>query len=105
MRSEAELVDPHPVFAAFMEHRVGQTFSKAGVREEVIPVYMGLIRQIDDQLGLLFSFMAERGLMDNTLIVFTADHGDYLGDHWLGEKDMLHEPSVKVPMILYDPSA
>ncbi len=104
MRHEAELVDPHPVFSAFMDHRVGKTFSKEGVREEVIPVYMGLIKQIDDQLGLLFSFMAERGLMDTTMIVFTADHGDYLGDHWLGEKDMLHEPSVKVPMIVYDPS-
>ena len=38
------------------------------------------------------------------MIVFTADHGDYLGDHWLGDKDFFHEPSVKVPLIIYDPS-
>jgi arylsulfatase A-like enzyme len=65
---------------------------------------MGLIKQIDDQLGLLFAFLDERGLMDTTMIVFTADHGDYLGDHWMGEKDLFHEPSVKVPLIICDPS-
>jgi arylsulfatase A-like enzyme len=42
--------------------------------------------------------------MDNTMIVLTSDHGDYLGDHWLGEKDLFHEQSVKVPLIVYDPS-
>lgn len=41
--------------------------------------------------------------MDNTMIVLTSDHGDYLGDHWLGEKDLFHEPSVKIPLIVYDP--
>ncbi len=48
--------------------------------------------------------MEERGLFENTMIVFTSDHGDYLGDHWLGEKYMFHDVSVKVPMIIYDPS-
>ena len=87
-----------------MDHRVSRTFSRDEVRAEVIPVYMGLIRQIDDQLGLLFRFMEERGLLADTLIVFTSDHGDYLGDHWLGEKDLFHDPSVKVPLIICDPS-
>lgn len=41
--------------------------------------------------------------MDSTMIVLTSDHGDYLGDHWLGEKDLFHEPSVKIPLIVYDP--
>jgi arylsulfatase A-like enzyme len=48
--------------------------------------------------------MEERGLLANTLIVFTSDHGDYLGDHWLGEKDLFHEPSARVPLIVCDPS-
>jgi arylsulfatase A-like enzyme len=88
-----------------MGQRVAGAFSRDEVRAEVIPVYMGLIKQIDDQLGRLFGFMKERGLFENTLIVFTSDHGDYLGDHWLGEKDLFHEPSVKVPLIVCDPSA
>ena len=104
VRSEDERKDPHPVYREFMNHRVGQNFSRDEVRNEVIPVYMGLIKQIDDQLGVLFAFMQARGLFENTLIVFTSDHGDYLGDHWLGEKDLFHEPSVKIPLIVYDPS-
>ena len=38
------------------------------------------------------------------MIVFTSDHGDYLGDHWLGDKDLFHEPAVKIPLIVADPS-
>ena len=105
VRSEEERRDPHPVYRAFMNLRVSNTFSREEVREEVIPVYMGLIKQIDDQLGLLFEFMEARGLLENTLIAFTSDHGDYLGDHWMGEKDLFHEPSAKVPLIIADPSA
>jgi arylsulfatase A-like enzyme len=105
VRSEEERRDPHPVYRAFMGQRVAVSFARDEVRKEVIPVYMGLIKQIDDQLGQLLEFMRGRGLLDNTLIVFTSDHGDYLGDHWMGEKDMFHEPSVKVPLIVYDPSS
>jgi arylsulfatase A-like enzyme len=104
VRSQEERANPHPIFAEFMDQHVAKTFARDEVREEVIPVYMGLIKQIDDQLGVLFGFMRERGLFDNTLIVFTSDHGDYLGDHWMGEKDLFHDPSVKVPLIIYDPS-
>src|SRR5262245_6678328 len=55
-------------------------------------------------IGELFAFMRECGLLDQTLIVFTSDHGDDLGDHWMGEKDLFHEPSVKIPLIICDPS-
>ncbi len=37
------------------------------------------------------------------MIVITSDHGDYLGDHWMGEKNLFHECSIKVPLIIYDP--
>jgi arylsulfatase A-like enzyme len=70
----------------------------------VIPAYMGLIKQIDDQMGRLFQHIEDRGIADETMIVFTSDHGDYLGDHWLGEKELFHEESVRVPLIIYDPS-
>ncbi len=103
-RNVSELENPHPVYRAFAEERFSKLFSEQHKREAVISAYMGLIKQIDDQLGVLFSFMRDEGLIDNTLIVFTSDHGDYLGDHWLGEKYLFHEPSVRVPMIIRDPS-
>jgi arylsulfatase A-like enzyme len=105
VRSEAEKQHAHPVFEAFMGHRMSTCFAREGVREVVVPVYMGLIKQLDDQLGVLFAMLEQTGRMDDTMIVMTSDHGDYLGDHWLGEKDLFHEPSVKVPMIIRDPSA
>jgi arylsulfatase A-like enzyme len=66
---------------------------------------MGLIKQIDDQIGVLMGFLKARGLLDTTMIVFTSDHGDYLGDHWMGEKDLFHDQSAKIPLIVLDPSA
>lgn len=103
IRSDEELRDTNPLMKLFMERVSGKTFGKEEAREKVIPVYMGLITQIDDQLGILFEFMQERDLLDNTMIVFTSDHGDYFGDHWMGDKDYFHNPSVKVPLIIVDP--
>ena len=105
VRSEAERDHPHPVYAAFMDHLVGRNFSRDEVRARVIPAYMGLIKQIDDQIGVLMRFLDEQGLTESTMIVFTSDHGDYLGDHWLGEKDLFHDCSARVPMIVVDPEA
>ena len=104
VRDEAERTDAHPVFAAFQQFRVSQNFSRDDVRARVLPAYMGLIKQIDDQIGALMAFLEARGDLSTTTIVFTADHGDYLGDHWLGEKDLFHECSVRVPLIIADPS-
>ncbi len=102
-RSDAEKNDPHPVIAAFMEHEESVNFAREEVRQRVIPAYMGLITEIDDHIGRLLAFLEDSGRIDDTLIVFTSDHGDYLGDHWLGEKEMFHEESVRIPMIVVDP--
>ncbi|GIL01814.1 MAG: phosphonate monoester hydrolase [Alphaproteobacteria bacterium] len=98
-----ERVDPHPVYAQFMEGAIGRAFRRDEVRETVIPAYMGLVRQCDDQIGRLLAHLERTGRLDDTMIVLTSDHGDYLGDHWLGEKDLFHDPSVRIPLIVYDP--
>jgi arylsulfatase A-like enzyme len=104
VRSPDEQRDPHPLYREFMKLRVSRAFSRDEVRAAVIPAYMGLVAQIDDAIGELLEGLRARGLLDSTLIVFTSDHGDYLGDHWLGEKDLFHDPSVKIPLIVVDPS-
>src|SRR5690606_14998390 len=105
VRSEAERRTDHPVFRAYQNTRICRAFARDEVRLRVIPAYMGLIKQIDDEMGRLFAWMEERGLFENTMIVFSSDHGDYLGDHWMGEKDLFHDQSVRVPLIVYDPRA
>ena len=103
VRSNRERTHVHPVLKAYQEERFSRCFTRDEVRERVIPCYMGLVKQIDDQMGVLFSVLKNSGLMENTMIVFTSDHGDFLGDHWLGEKYFFHEPSARVPLIIYDP--
>jgi len=102
-RHVAEKENPHPVFDRFMHSQVCRAFQQDDVRNKVIPAYMGLIKQADDQMGRLFDHLDAKGLMEDTVVVITSDHGDYLGDHWMGEKDLFHAPSVKVPMIISDP--
>lgn len=102
-RADAELDTEHPVIRAFQRSRIGSTFSRDEVRETVYPAYFGLVKQLDDHLGRLFTALDEMGRSDDTMVVLTSDHGDYMGDHWMGEKDWLHEEVVRVPMIVADP--
>ena len=102
-RHEMERENPHPIFQAYMQNKICSAFQRDEVRQKVIPAYMGLIKQCDDQLGVLLDHLEQSGRMKDTMIVLTSDHGDYLGDHWMGEKDLFHEPSVKIPLIVYDP--
>lgn len=102
-RSETELQNAHPVVAAYRQHEEGQNFSRDECIRLVRPAYQGLIHQLDDHLGRLFNYMEGAGLMKNTMIVFTSDHGDLMGDHWLGEKELFYDAVQKVPCIVYDP--
>lgn len=103
-RSEAELADQHPVLRAYRDHEECSNFARREVSDTVRPVYQGLIQQLDDHLGRLFDTLERLGRFKDTLIVFCADHGDFLGDHWLGEKEMFYDTVQRVPMIVYDPS-
>ena len=102
-RDPSELIDQHPVLAAYRRHEESLAFQRPEAPGVVRPAYMGLINQIDDWLGRLFDQLKKLGRFDDTLIFFTADHGDFLGDHWLGEKEMFYEEALRVPFIVYDP--
>ena len=102
-RTEAERQTTHPVIRAMQQSRIGRAMSRPEARNLVLPTYLGLVKQIDDHLGRLFSELQHLGRSDDTLIVFTSDHGEYMGDHWMGEKDWINEEVVRVPMIIVDP--
>lgn len=102
-RGNAERLTDHPLMRAWMDMRVNKTFSRTEVRDIVAPVYMGLIKELDDQLGRLFAYLRDTGRMEDTMVVFCSDHGDNMGDHWMGEKDLFFDCSAKIPLILYDP--
>jgi arylsulfatase A-like enzyme len=103
VRNDAELVDAHPVLAAYRHQEECVSFHRDDCIRTVRPVYQGLVSQLDHHLGRLFEAMAASGRLDDTLIVFCADHGDFLGDHWLGEKELFYDTVQRVPFIIVDP--
>ncbi|NVK40150.1 MAG: sulfatase-like hydrolase/transferase [Oceanospirillaceae bacterium] len=71
---------------------------------ELIALNYGSISMVDDAIGSILGCLERRGLDDDTVLLFTADHGDYMGDHGAMLKMGLHYQSViRVPFIWYDP--
>lgn len=103
LRHPSELINPHPLLPPFREERRSLPFDRERVWRENRATYFGLVRQIDDHLGRLFDFLRERGRLEDTLIIFVSDHGEYMGDHWLFEKELFFESAIRVPLIIYDP--
>ena len=65
--------------------------------------YYGLMTEVDHHLGRLFAFLKDNGAYDDTLIVFTSDHGEQLWDHWVLGKECYFDQSFHVPLIVRAP--
>ncbi|WP_020529871.1 sulfatase family protein [Flexithrix dorotheae] len=62
--------------------------------------YYGMISMVDDEIGRLLSYLEKEGLKENTLIIFTSDHGDYMGDHHMVTKSpAMYDCLIRVPLI------
>lgn len=71
----------------------------------MIASYYAQVKEVDVWLGRIFSEMDKLGLSNNTMIVFTSDHGEMLGSHGMIEKNVLLEESARVPLIISFPGA
>jgi arylsulfatase A-like enzyme len=67
--------------------------------------YYGLINEVDDNIGRLIAHLKTSGAYDDTLILFTSDHGEQMGDHWLLGKCGYFDQSYHIPLIVRDPRA
>ncbi|MCF7854066.1 MAG: sulfatase-like hydrolase/transferase [Candidatus Pacebacteria bacterium] len=65
--------------------------------------YMGCVTMLDNCIGQVIEKLRELEIYDNTLIVVSSDHGDYLGDHFMVQKGFFHDCSSKVPLIVTGP--
>ena len=75
------------------------------VLKRVMAYYYATISQIDHHVGRMIKLLKQKGLYDDTLIVFTADHGDYMGfHHMLLKSNYMYDPVVKVPLIIKWPA-
>src|SRR5690606_11884497 len=99
--------DPETWPAAYrrvMQSQFSDTWTPE-VIHEMRSAYYGLITQCDYNMGRVFSALQDERLFDETLILYTSDHGEYLGDHRGVGKGFFHEASAHVPMVLRLPKS
>jgi arylsulfatase A-like enzyme len=65
--------------------------------------YYGLVSQVDAAIGRILQALQDSGAAENTLLVYTSDHGDMLGDHCLVQKGVFYEGATRVPLLLRVP--
>lgn len=77
-----------------------KTLSENKLRK-IMANYYGTITQIDDNIGEIIQLLKEKGIYDNTIIIFTSDHGEYLGyHHMLLKGNFLYDPLARIPLII-----
>lgn len=69
----------------------------------LIANYWGLVTEVDMSVGAILTALEKFGLDDNTIVVYTSDHGDMMGSHRLLAKDVMYEESAKVPLLMRIP--
>jgi arylsulfatase A-like enzyme len=78
-------------------------FSTPELYQQHVKDYYRLVTGMDRVIGDVVARLRSRGLFDQTLIVFTADNGYYLGDFGLADKWFMHDPSIRLPLLVVDP--
>ena len=85
-------------------HRLRDHFQAENITEEQIRVaraaYYGLTEFGDDKIGEILAAVDANGLANNTIVVYTSDHGESLGEHGLWYKCTFYDPSTRVPLIV-----
>ena len=73
------------------------------IKQNNMAQYFGMVKCIDDNVGRLLAFLKENNLEDNTVVIFTSDHGDLLGEHGKLNKGVPYETSARVAFMLRYP--
>ena len=97
--------DKAPPAFRYGQVRSGYDLVPESVYRAAKAAYFGLVTQVDHVIGRIFAALQDQGLYDDTLVLFTSDHGDYLGDHGAASKIFFHDVSARVPMILRLPKS
>jgi len=103
IRADASL----PCDAAYLNDLSKQVSLHAGdaFLTEFLRVYHAMLKLVDDQVGRLLGALEQRGILDNTVVIFTADHGDMAGGHGMFWKSTrsFYEEVARVPLIISAP--
>ncbi|OHB49653.1 MAG: hypothetical protein A2Y10_05710 [Planctomycetes bacterium GWF2_41_51] len=100
--SSVDLDDRNPNARPFIQNYMINRLSDMAIQYSRSH-YFGLITYLDSQLGRILDFIENNNLSNNTMIIFTSDHGDNLGDHGIFFKNNFFEGSVHIPLLLSVP--
>lgn len=91
----------------WLAHQLSRHLYRAPADEKKLrrmkAVYYGLMSRVDAEIGRLIHFLKEQDLWETTAIIFTSDHGEQMGDHWLLGKCGYFDASYQIPLIIRDP--
>ena len=65
--------------------------------------YLACVRSVDDSVGEIYEYLEQKGLLDNTIIVYTSDQGFFLGEHGWFDKRWMYEESFRMPLVIRHP--
>lgn len=104
--SHAAYFDALPQFQRESLNRVrwGWRFDSEEKRERMTRGYWRMITGVDQALGRMLDTLDERGLADDTIVIFTSDNGYFLGERGYAGKWLIHDESIHVPLIIRDPA-
>jgi arylsulfatase A-like enzyme len=102
-----EYYDAQPSFLknTMSRTRWGWRFDTPEKYQAMVKGYYRMISGVDMVLGRVRNELARLGLDGNTVIVFTSDNGYFLGERGYADKWLMYEPSIRVPLVVFDPRA
>ena len=93
----------YPALAAFAINE-GQTTPTQAERDHIVDLYDAEIRELDGLFASLWQRLEQRGVLEDTIVVITSDHGEDLFEHgWVNHGTTLHDPALLVPLIFIAP--
>lgn len=106
----------HPWLEYYLNNQRGDGYTSGAVSSENLSLsddelrqikatYFGMMSEVDAQIGRLIDYLKQTGVYEETIIIFTSDHGDLLGDHWMLSKFSFHDSVFHVPLIIRAPGS
>ena len=104
----------HPWARFYLSNQLDAPYTYGALRKDYLEIdereirqikatYYAMMTEVDAQVGRLIAHLKESGDWERTLIIFTSDHGEHLGDHWMMAKFSYYEQTYFIPLIIREP--